>query len=475
MRKRYAGENRLKAIRECFREFRGIPSYQKAEVMEERLLSFNQHYCIPPLSSEEDLKEIHNLAQSVTTPEINTTESEIVVKDIASIKDIELEDTPDKVLVGRLGEICRSRMLKHFPVAYAWPSLVTAAGIQVPMSPRPTGLTVGDDDDLTNFYTGLVGPVHSGKSQAIEWGAKLMGIFRTKNYLETKAGSAEGLFDKIRKEQGKSDETLGENVLLNLDEWMHFFNKAGIDRASFATVLTTGFYRRRQSLVVSGRKNIEINCMLSWIGGIVDDQYEECFGSSTIGGLYDRFFHGLCPTGFDFDYRPFEGGPELITPIQVAIDPSVWEVTSDWRRKDSMLGRSIELAVRVAKVCAAIDGRPKLFGKDLEGACKTFAIDQSRIRKFLKPNIGDNPDAAFSNAILSWLDRKVPDGSWVPLREVKRGVSSYRLRLGPGVADRALSNLARLGEIILTNNKKAGARGPAGEYIRRINLSLIHI
>ncbi len=157
----------------------------------------------------------------------------------------------------------------------------------------------------------------------------------------------------------------------------------------------------------------------------------------------------------------------MVAPIQVAIDPSVWEVTSDWRKEDSTLGRSIELAVRTAKVCAAFDGRPILLGKDLD-AFKAFAIDQSRIRKFLKPNVGDNPDAAFSNAVLSWLDRKVPDGRWISSREVKRGVHYYRLRLGPGVAERALSNLARLGEIDLVNNKTAGARGPAGEYIRRV-------
>src|SRR5258707_15046662 len=94
-------------------------------------------------------------------------------------------------------------------------------------------------------------------------------------------------------------------------------NKAGIDRASFATVLTSGFYRRHQSLIVAGRKDIEIDCMLSWIGGIVTDQYEECFGSSSIGGFDKRFFPGLCPTHFKLDYIPFERTAELCAPIPV--------------------------------------------------------------------------------------------------------------------------------------------------------------
>jgi hypothetical protein len=208
--------------------------------------------------------------------------------------------------------------------------------------------------------------------------------------------------------------------------------------------------------------------MLSWIGGIVDDQYEDCFQSSSIGGLYDRFLHGLSPTGFNFDYRPFEGVPELVQPGQVTLDRTVWEITSEWRKKDPALGRSIELAVRVAKVCAAFDGRPLLLGKDLEGAFKVFATDQCRIRKFLKPNVGDNPDAILSNAVLSYLDRKAPDGSWVPLRAVMKGVNSHRLRLGPGVAERAMNSLARMNEVDIVKNKTNGTRGPAGEFIRRV-------
>ena len=383
---------------------------------------------------------------------------------VIDIADIEVTDMPESVLCGRLGEIYRKR-LNVFPIAYGWHSLVTAASVLVPPLPPPQakGLVIANEDDsLTNLYTALVGPVHSGKSQSVEWGAKVLNIYNTPHYTETKAGSAEGLFKRIQNE--RESKRLLDQIQLNVDEWSHFFAKARIDGASFSLILSSGFYKRKQSLVIAGGREIEVDCLISWIGGIVTDQYEDCFNTTTTGGLYDRFAHGLCPTGYTFDYVPFEGGPEHITPVPVTIHPSVWEVTGGWRRENPELGREIELAVRVAKICASMDGREVLTGHEVE-LHKSFMDYQFAVRKWLKPNAGDNPDAVFSNAVISWLSRHASDGKWVRLRDLKRGTSHNRKKLGPGVADRAINNLVRFGEVEVKRIKPDGAGRP-GDCIR---------
>ena len=70
-------------------------------------------------------------------------------------KSIIRADTPESVLDGRLGEISQRR-LAHFPIAYSWGALVTAAGALIPHSNGPL---------RTNLYWCPVGPQGSGKSQ----------------------------------------------------------------------------------------------------------------------------------------------------------------------------------------------------------------------------------------------------------------------------------------------------------------------
>jgi putative DNA primase/helicase len=71
-----------------------------------------------------------------------------------------VRDMSDKVLSGRLGEICRRRLLDPcgLPISYSWIALVTAAGAMVPPG--------GANEMRTSLYSALVGPVGSGKSTA---------------------------------------------------------------------------------------------------------------------------------------------------------------------------------------------------------------------------------------------------------------------------------------------------------------------
>jgi hypothetical protein len=283
----------------------------------------------------------------------------------------------------------------------------------------------------------------------------------TKNYILLKAGSAESLFDNMLKSQQGGE--LNDQVLIDADELSHLFKKIGIEGSAFAPVLTTGFYKKVQTLLMAKGKRVSLNCAMSWIGGIVTDRFEECFGSATTQGLYDRFQFGLCPTGYEFAYRKFEGGPEIVNPVPVTIDGSVYEATKSWKKDHPELTRERELAVRFARIIASFDGRTTLYGKDMEGAPLTYALEQAHIRTILRPNAGDTPDAAFANALLGFLKRKSKNDEWIDLMDVKNGLNVYRENLGPVVMERVMNSLNRMGEIEV---RRDNAKRKGKTYIR---------
>src|SRR5689334_15639785 len=125
-------------------------------------------------------------------------------------------DMPEAALDGRLGEICLTRM-KHFPVAYAWPSLVTVAAALIPRGNRPL---------RTNLFCGLVGPTDSGKSSALDTGICSLGL-GSPVLIEAKFGSAEGFACAMK------DAEPNAVRLLFVDELSHLLEKSKIDRASF--------------------------------------------------------------------------------------------------------------------------------------------------------------------------------------------------------------------------------------------------
>jgi hypothetical protein len=303
----------------------------------------------------------------------------------------------------------------------------------------------------------LIAPVHSGKSQVIEWAAKVLGIFselRGLNYYEIKTGSAEQLFKNLK----KYEESFGSNVLINPDEWAHLLTKAGIPDASFPTILTSTFYRRNNVITVGGRgggREIALNNRAwSFIGGIVEDDFSLVFGAQTLGGLYDRFLFGRAPEGFMWDYRDY---PRKVVPFEkldwkpvpVLIEPSVWEVTKSWNKQHPDWGRIVEVCTRVATIFASMDGRKIMTGADLE-ALEPLAQYQMDIRSIYKPNAGINPDAQYANAAEDWINTN--GSQWRLLRDLKKGTHAYETKLGPSVVERSLLALARAGRIELWLN-----------------------
>ncbi len=376
------------------------------------------------------------------------------------------EDMPTSVLDGRLGEICLER-LKRFPVAYSWPALVTVAGVMVPVpDPPASGLLIAQRV-MTNLYTGVVGPWHSGKSQAGEWARRVLNLHE-RAYSDVKAGSTEGLMASLNRLQ--KNKKLDRSLLVDLDEWSHLFDKAKIDNSSFLTILNTGFYRSRVHLVIAGGKEIDLDCAISWYGGIVQEEFGNVFGVKSMGGAHDRFLFGLCPKNYVHFYRPFEGevatdrDGSALKPIPVTIHQDVWEMVDGIKLANPGLDREAEIGVRIAHICASFDGRPILHAKDCEQAVKAMASEQCRIKSLLKPNLGVTHDAECSNVLIDWFRKHASDGQWVRERILYHSVRRTFEKLGPNVIGYTLQGLEKRGLILSAKDDRGGPGAKAKFY-----------
>ena len=187
------------------------------------------------------------------------------------------------------------------------------------------------------------------------------------------------------------------------------------------------------------------------MGGIVEELFGDSFGAATIGGLYDRFIFGLCPEPFQFFWEPFEGPAERLNPFPPSVDANVWEARNHWVKAEGILPRVAEHALRVAFICAAVDGRPKLHAADLEPAL-AFARYQMRVRILLAPNPGENADARCAVAIRNWLQEHAANGDWVVRRSLHKGIHAERY--GPVIFNRVLKQMAFNSEIDLGPGEK---------------------
>lgn len=342
-----------------------------------------------------------------------------------------LADMSESVLDGRLGEIFSTHMAQRFPIAYAWPALVTVASSLVPR--------YGEKQRL-NLYTALSGPVHSGKTQTIDAAQQLLGV-ESPILMDVMAGSAESLMRYM-------GDAAGAPRLFSPDELGHTLEKASIQNASFASVLSRAFSHTKFTLLMKEKARAEFNASLSILGGIVDDRFEDLFSRSTTQGLYDRFLFGACPSLFEFNYYPFDAGRQSYEPDSVFVAPEVWAEKSSWQKKEKIESRIIELALRVAIVCAAFDGRTLLTVKDL-GPAKALAEYQMRIRRMLKPNEGENLEAKIALKILAYLDSY--EGRYVSKRKLLHDTGAYRY--SPSVAQRALKVMDANGDIEMTTGR----------------------
>lgn len=374
---------------------------------------------------------VDELASDVADPKIKQSlekakhELKLAKALAANPPELFMRDMPDTVLAGRLGEICQ-RCLSHFPIAYAWPAILAVGSALI--SERAENVR-------TNLYCGLVGPVHSGKSQAIEYAIKSLGLGRPQ-LMDTIAGSGEAL---IRETAGAA----GNPRLFSPDELGHTLEKLQIERSSFSYVLNRAFYNTRFRVLMGKKEIAEFDCVLSILGGLVDDRFADLFNAATTGGLYDRFTFGLCPGNFRFEYRPFDGTIEATCPSAIKIHPYVWDAKTAWEKnRPNSNPRIVENSIRAASICAAFDRESQLT-VDMLKPHFALAQYQHRIREILKPNSGENFEGQLAQKFLDYLSRL--NGGYASRRDMLRDTHAYDK--GPSTADRALSVLIANGDV----------------------------
>jgi hypothetical protein len=175
---------------------------------------------------------------------------------------------------------------------------------------------------------------------------------------------------------------------------------------------------------------------------------QHSFSHSTTGGLYDRFFFGLSPTGFRYQFRPWAGTPTHINPRAVTIHQDVFEAKNQWEKDNPELANRVsENALRAAIICAAWDGRCLLTASNL-GPALALAEYGARARTVLLPNPGMNLDARCAFAITSTL--KTCKGP-VKRRDLYNAIHAERY--GPGAFDRAVRSLEFNGELEQTGQR----------------------
>ena len=162
-----------------------------------------------------------------------------------------LRDMPETVLDGRLGEICVNRM-STFPLAYAWPALLAVASTL--LEPTPS--------HRTNLFVALVGPVHSGKTQAIQQAIRILGI-EPPALMSLLSGSGEQL---VRHAADAS----GNPRLFSPDELGHLLEKMQIQRASYSFILNRAFSEDKFEVLMGHKERATFNCALSVLGGMVE-------------------------------------------------------------------------------------------------------------------------------------------------------------------------------------------------------------
>jgi hypothetical protein len=372
----------------------------------------------PPADSEE---------HTVAADGINNDDIKPIVTSV--------DDMPDSCLDGVLGDICQKR-LSRFPRGFGWLALVTAAGTLVPRHASGTVVGKGDDRaERTNLYTALVGDANVGKSSCIDQAIAALGL--PPSMIESKVGSGEGLMSVITKPDAGS-------TLVYPDELLHTLEKANILNSSLSTVLTTAFYKDEDGTVTKDTR-IKYHGRMSLIGGILPSMFGKGFGSGSVGGLYDRFAFAQAPTGSRLLYRPVDKTVEAIKPIPVPMDADVWEWRDAWvKANPDVSTRVIEIAMRIAYICACYDHRP-LRAKDM-GPAIELAKYQAGMRELLKPNEGVTLEGQVEEAIASWMKRYASDGRWVWGKDLKDGIHAYRRGLGFRIYRAALTNLGQEGD-----------------------------
>lgn len=288
---------------------------------------------------------------------------------------------PEECMYGWLGE--KTKEL-DVPFGYGYPAMLSMAATRILVHPahvRPT------------LYVCLIGPVHWGKTQAMERAKSASEWSNPEVIQERMPYSDRGLaklFKSTAKQAiaGPKAWATAETRLLLCDELRGLMGKINVPNSVLSPVLCS-LWNSDKAGGADKKSDDEIFARLNILGGLAaqnPEQFTAQFGQETSAGLYDRFVYGLAPK---LKYAVPEIVPEPRCPVPVSVPTYCYELMDAWRDEvEEGRERLGEIALRIAVITSGINHEGTVSPECMRTALN-FMEWQEAIRLRFKPSIAE--------------------------------------------------------------------------------------
>jgi len=368
------------------------------------------------------------------TLKTESVESVEVVETEEELKD-DLVLDPDE-LDGKLGEMAK---MMGLPLNLAYTALLAFASV------------IPDVDELSgtriNIYAALLGPIGSGKNEAMRRAKLFLALDHSRFVANAFPGGdrqlAELIGDRVVKIKGKPDERIPgpRKLLIVTNEMDGVLKKMSIKNSTLGQTFTDLWDENQRTIQPSGgRSRINVDCRLSWIGGVPveannPEAFAETFGRDTSRGLSARMIFGYSAEELDFrdwmlpitppldptvltcavEIVENEDGemqwPELTAKAvnekpQVIIPEQIQEAIYAWK-PEGRDSRTLHNMKKVILVNTLFNGATEVTEESFERG-KIWALNQIKIKSMFKAGFAPSfsLDAQFSEACISTLKRR---------------------------------------------------------------------
>jgi len=378
-------------------------------------------------------------------------------------------------MYGRMGEWARAM---DMPLGLAYPTCIGCYSVKPSVHEMC--------NSRVNTYVGLISPIGGGKNTAIRRGLQVTGVVPG-TYKRVKPGGETQLACTIgakvtKNKRGEVKREGGHRKFLMVTaELSDVLSKTGIDNSTLASTLCDLWDENEYEKPLSGGGRVEVDCRLSWIGGIPADlkkpeRFIELFGSETQFGLYSRFIWGYSEKRFKRRLRDGDWSNPF-TSESVAISEPIGEGDEDAASKELEFGtegatvvRDIADAARarfdawnppvfdvdrlkynalkVALLTASANGDQTVSDNCMRKAL-LFMEWQIRIREHFQPGEAkeQNKEAWFAERLLACLERAGAHENFVSWRRISLD-NRWDKKIDAGVQLRTVKNLVALGRLI---------------------------
>jgi hypothetical protein len=375
--------------------------------------------------------------QSQPTESLATALSEQPVStptENVAVKPTDIHNMPEDCMYGWLGEKTKELGV---PYGFGYPAMLAMAGVRTLSPPkmiRPT------------MYVALIGPIHSGKSQAMRRAQDAFEWANTDTILRGTPGSDRGLAKMLE------DDTLQvQSRLLLQDELRKTLSKMDIQGSCLATTLCELWSEDKAGS--ADKKGFDsILCRLSIVGGLMAEnpqEFAEVFGKESNAGLYDRFIFGLAPK-WKYTIPSFRSENRMPYPGTPEVPEYVYDMAHAWRDMiENGRERLAEIALRVALVTTGMN-HDKTITRECMQAALNFMTWQEAIREHFRPSRAEPTIEAKVTEVIERAVSSMVDGEgrskWVSWRRVykNRNLSRY----GRVVVNRVYKAMVDAGDLI---------------------------